>query len=99
MKIVVLGAGMVGSAIAQDLAQEPKFNVTAVDINRNALDKLEGFASHFGPDFYRLPRNKDSISLTRESWQVPAQLPLGNQALTPLRGGETIAWRVSPGGA
>ena len=59
-----------------------------------ALDKLEGFASHFGPDFYRLPRNADTITLRKESWQVPAQLPLGDKTLTPLRAGETISWRV-----
>jgi dihydroorotase len=59
-----------------------------------ALDKLEGFASHFGPDFYRLPRNTDTITLRKESWQVPAQLPLGDKTLTPLRAGETISWRV-----
>jgi dihydroorotase len=59
-----------------------------------ALDKLEGFASHFGPDFYRLPRNSDTVTLRRQSWQVPAQLPLGAASLTPLRAGETVQWRV-----
>ena len=59
-----------------------------------ALDKLEAFAAHFGPDFYRLPRNEDTITLRRESWQVPAQLPLGADTLTPLRAGESIQWRV-----
>ncbi len=53
-----------------------------------ALDALEGFASHFGPDFYRLPRNTDTITLRSEKWQVPAQLPLGRDVLTPLRAGE-----------
>ncbi|WP_198171778.1 dihydroorotase [Pseudohalioglobus lutimaris] len=60
-----------------------------------ALDKLEGFASHFGADFYRLPRNSDSITLRRESWTVPQQLPLGEDYLTPLAAGESIAWRVA----
>jgi dihydroorotase len=59
-----------------------------------ALDKLEGFASHFGPDFYRLPRNSDTITLTRQDWQVADQLPLGSATLTPLRAGETVPWRV-----
>ena len=59
-----------------------------------ALDRLEAFASHFGPDFYRLPRNKDSVTLQRKSWQVPTQLPLGSATLTPLRAGETVQWRV-----
>jgi dihydroorotase len=58
------------------------------------LDKLEGFASHFGPDFYRLPRNTDTITLRKDKWEVPAQLPLGDKTLTPLRAGESIAWRV-----
>jgi dihydroorotase len=59
-----------------------------------ALDKLEGFASHFGPDFYRLPRNIDTITLRKQSWQVPDQLPLGTDTLTPLRAGESVPWRV-----
>ena len=60
-----------------------------------ALDKLEGFASFFGPDFYRLPRNTDTITLTLQDWQVPATLPLGDSHLTPLRAGETLHWAVS----
>jgi dihydroorotase len=61
-----------------------------------ALDKLEGFASHFGADFYGLPRNRDTISLVREAWQVPAQQPLlANDPLIPLRAGETVAWRLA----
>lgn len=61
-----------------------------------AQDKLEAFASHFGPDFYRLPRNSDSITLRRDSWQVPEQLAMGTTALTPLRAGATVPWRVLP---
>jgi dihydroorotase len=60
----------------------------------HALDKLESFAAHFGPDFYRLPRNNDSITLRRESWEVPRQLPLGDATLTPLRAGQAVSWRV-----
>ncbi|MFK7975648.1 MAG: dihydroorotase [Halioglobus sp.] len=59
-----------------------------------ALEKLEGFASHFGPDFYGLPRNEDSITLRKRSWQVPATRTLGNTALTPLRAEEAIGWQV-----
>lgn len=65
---------------------------------QGALDKLEGFASHFGADFYRLPRNTDTITLRREPWQVPPQLPLGEKTLTPLRAGETVGWRVPAAG-
>ena len=59
-----------------------------------ALHALEGFASHFGPDFYRLPRNDDTITLRLEQWQVPGQLPLGRDVLTPMRAGENMSWRV-----
>ena len=65
----------------------------------DALDKLEGFASHFGPDFYQMPRNTDTITLRKEAWPVPEQLPLGDKTLTPLRGGEDIAWRVIDSGS
>lgn len=41
MRITVLGAGLVGSAIIKDLATESDFEIKAVDINRNALKKLE----------------------------------------------------------
>ncbi|MEH6581075.1 MAG: dihydroorotase [Halioglobus sp.] len=58
------------------------------------LDKLEGFAAHFGPDFYGLPRNNDTITLQKQPWEVPAQLPLGKGVLTPLRAGDTIQWQV-----
>lgn len=61
---------------------------------RNALDKLEAFASHFGADFYCLPRNQDSITLVREPWTVPTSLDFGEQQLIPLRAGETLNWRV-----
>ncbi len=66
---------------------------------QGALDKLEAFASHFGPDFYRLPRNTDTITLRREPWKVTAQQALGTDTLTPLRAAEAIAWQVVDGGA
>jgi dihydroorotase len=59
-----------------------------------ALDKLEGFASHHGPDFYGLPRNLESIRLRREPWQVPEGYAFGQALVRPLRGGETIGWRL-----
>ncbi len=62
-----------------------------------ALGRLEGFASHFGADFYGLPRNAGKITLVKEAWQVPAaQDFLANDALVPLRAGETVAWRLQP---
>src|SRR5690349_27200 len=58
-----------------------------------ALDKLEDFASRFGPAFYGLPPNEDTITLKREEWSVPATLPFGKERLVPLRAGETVAWK------
>ena len=58
------------------------------------LDKLEGFASLFGPDFYALPRNTKKISLSKQSQTIPAELPLGGATIVPLRAGETIAWSL-----
>jgi dihydroorotase len=60
----------------------------------NALDKLEGFASFFGADFYGLPRNKGAITLEKSSWQVPEELPFSGSAIVPLRAGEMLDWRV-----
>jgi dihydroorotase len=60
-----------------------------------ALDKLEGFASFHGPDFYGLPRNGGRVTLQREPWLVPETLPFGDAQLKPLRGGETMQWRLA----
>ena len=60
-----------------------------------ALDRLEAFASFHGADFYGLPRHTDTITLKRESWNVPASLKLGDESLVPLRAGEAIRWRVA----
>ncbi len=59
-----------------------------------ALDRLEGFASLHGPDFYGLPRNTDTITLKREAWTVPQTLPLGEESLSPLKAGESLRWKV-----
>jgi dihydroorotase len=59
-----------------------------------ALDRLEAFASFYGADFYGLPRHTDTITLRRESWIAPQQLRMAESSLIPLRGGETIRWRV-----
>lgn len=58
------------------------------------LDKLEGFASFFGPDFYNLPRNTQKITLSKQPQAIPAELPLGDATIVPLRAGETIAWSL-----
>jgi dihydroorotase len=59
-----------------------------------ALDRLEGFASRFGADFYRLPRNGERIRLIKDPWQVPDTYAFGNTRLVPLRAGESVAWRL-----
>ncbi|UXD86991.1 dihydroorotase [Thalassolituus hydrocarboniclasticus] len=59
-----------------------------------ALDKLEGFASHYGPDFYGLARNSDEITLIKQDWQAPAELPFGKDVIVPLRAGETLRWKL-----
>ncbi len=60
-----------------------------------ALDKLEGFASRHGPDFYGLPRNTGTMTLVRESWTLPTELSMGNATVVPLNGGETIDWAMA----
>ncbi len=60
-----------------------------------ALDRLEAFASFNGPAFYNLPRNQGSVTLKRQPWTLPAELPLGDATLVPLNGGETIDWQLA----
>jgi dihydroorotase len=60
-----------------------------------ALDKLEGFASCFGPDFYGLPRNTDTITLSRTEWQIPDTIKLGGEDMVPLQAGETLRWKYN----
>jgi dihydroorotase len=59
-----------------------------------ALDRLEAFASFHGPDFYGLPRNRDTVTLAAETWTVPAELRIGDDTLVPLNAGATMRWRV-----
>lgn len=60
-----------------------------------ALDKLEAFASFHGPDFYGLPRNTDTITLNKQSWQVPETLAFADSELVPMRAGAEIHWQVA----
>jgi dihydroorotase len=60
----------------------------------NALNKLEGFASVFGADFYGLPRNQDSITLEKIAWTVPESIPYDGDVLVPLRAGQAVQWRM-----
>jgi dihydroorotase len=59
-----------------------------------ALDKLEGFASFYGADFYSLPRNSGTITLKRESWTPPESFAFGEASLKPLAAGEALQWRL-----
>jgi dihydroorotase len=59
-----------------------------------ALDKLEGFASHFGADFYGLPRNGGTVTLERADWTVPESYPFGADTVVPLRAGQNIRWKL-----
>ena len=61
----------------------------------DALDKLEGFASFYGADFYGLARNTEQITLVKESWTVPTSLPFADDALVPLWAGQTLHWKLS----
>jgi dihydroorotase len=61
-----------------------------------ALDKLEGFASFFGPDFYGLPRNTGTITLHKRDWEVPSSYPLADDNVVPMRAGERIHWQLQP---
>jgi len=63
----------------------------------NALEKLEGFASFYGADFYGIARNKDTITLIEKAWEVPATRAFGSDQLIPIRAGSTIAWQVIDG--
>ncbi len=59
-----------------------------------ALDRLEGFASFHGADFYGLPRNTDTITLKKEPWEVPADYPFGEQRLVPFMAGKVLNWKL-----
>src|SRR5690606_25486889 len=63
----------------------------------DALDRLDGFASRFGADFYGLPRNTGTVTLRREAWTPPPRMPFGEAGteLVPFRADETVAWRCA----
>ncbi len=61
----------------------------------DALDKLEAFASFYGADFYRLPRNTEKITLTKTTWRVPDEVPFPDSGLVPLRAGEEMSWQMA----
>ena len=62
--------------------------------NAGALDKLEGFASFYGADYYGLPRNTDKVTLRKQEWEMPASVGFGEHRLVPLRAGEMMKWKL-----
>lgn len=60
-----------------------------------ALDRLEAFASFHGPDFYRLPRNSDTVTLEKQNWAIPSEVPFGKDAGVPLRAGGSVGWKLA----
>ncbi|AJX16470.1 dihydroorotase [Burkholderia ubonensis] len=62
--------------------------------NAGALDKLEGFASFYGADFYGLPRAAETVTLRREPWELPLEILAGDTPVVPLRAGEAIGWKL-----
>jgi dihydroorotase len=58
------------------------------------LDQLEGFASFNGPDFYNLPRNKNKITLTKETWKAPDSFQFDHDKLIPFRADDDITWKI-----
>jgi dihydroorotase len=62
----------------------------------DALDRLEGFASYHGPNFYELQPNVDTVTLVKNPWVVPEDIPFGDATLKPLRGGQEIHWQCLP---
>ncbi|KVG24626.1 dihydroorotase [Burkholderia ubonensis] len=63
--------------------------------NAGALDKLEGFASFYGADFYGLPRAAETVTLRREPWELPLEILVGDTPVVPLRAGEAIGWKLA----
>jgi dihydroorotase len=81
-------AGMYSSPVALEL-------YTQIFEDNDALDKLEGFASLFGPEFYGLAVNKEQITLKKQEWQVPSVIQAGTEEIVPLCAGETMRWQLA----
>jgi dihydroorotase len=79
-------AGMYSSPVALELYAQ-------IFEDNDALDKLEGFASLNGPDFYGLPVNEERITLKKQDWQVPTIIKAGTEEIVPLCAGETLRWQ------
>ena len=62
--------------------------------SEGAIEKLEGFSSIFGPDFYGLPHNQETVTLERKTWKVPAQYKFGDSQVAPFLAGTELSWRL-----
>ncbi len=67
---------------------------TEVFERADALDKLEAFASFYGPDFYQLSRNTEQITLTKTTWRIPDEVPFIESGLVPLLAGQEMTWQM-----
>lgn len=61
---------------------------------KGKLDKLQGFASHYGADFYGVPRNAGTVTLVKKNWTVPQTYAFGNDVVVPFFAGEIVEWQV-----
>ena len=86
--------GDIGKTLEQLGSEQSIKGLLTTMVTAGALDKLEGFASFYGADFYGLPRNTGTITLKRESWTPPESFAFGEADLKPLRSGEALPWRV-----
>jgi dihydroorotase len=84
----VCGAGCYTAPAALELYAEAFESV-------GALERLEGFASFHGADFYGLQRNAGTVTLVRQPWTLPETLPFGDALIKPLRAGETLNWKLA----
>ncbi|HIB97050.1 MAG TPA: dihydroorotase, partial [Candidatus Thioglobus sp.] len=62
--------------------------------SKNALDKLEGFSSKFGPDFYNLPRNTNTITIAKQDWTVPDSYEYAGSTIVPFMAGQVLNWKL-----
>lgn len=79
-------AGMFSAPVALELYAQ-------IFEDNDALDKLEGFASLYGPEFYGLPVNQQRVTLQKEDWQVPSIIKAGTEEIVPLCAGDTLHWQ------
>ncbi len=69
--------------------------MTCCVLQAGALERFEAFASHNGPDFYGLPRNKGTITLEKDPWRIPDSYEFGGSVVVPMWAGQEIQWRFT----